>query len=482
MPIATIIIPCGERHIPLLPRAIQSARAQTIPVDVLWHIDREKRGPGWVRDLLARQAQSPFVIMLDADDYLRQDFVEKTLQRWYECPPATYIYTDWHTPQKGDMRATSCYGFAGPANESQFHLPATLFPTRLYHAIGGHDHNLWMAEDTDFFLKANVMGIGSSVVREPLFYYTDDGYRSKEGFKDPRWQALAQSVFDRYRGRLSMACCGKPANKSILPKGTRQEGDILVRPLWNARMKTLGRVTRRDYGTIGRATPVWIDPRDFNEREYEKMVDVAAIAPSVEEVKAATATNPNDPVAVLEAQIRKAGVRIWGAEPIKHGFDIQQTPSELAPFLAECQARGVKRVLEIGTGESAGLARFMVEVLGWEVVSVDPAVPSVKPAGSWTHIQATSDEYEAPQDTFDMVFIDGDHSYEQAKRDWERFKNAAPIVGFHDIALDGWWAEGSAKVWAEVSRTQGGKLRKGFAERIEPMSKQGLGWYIDERA
>jgi hypothetical protein len=81
-----------------------------------------------------------------------------------------------------------------------------------------------------------------------------------------------------------------------------------------------------------------------------------------------------------------------------------------------------------------------------------------------------------------MVFIDGDHSYEQAKRDWERFKNAAPIVGFHDIALDGWWAEGSAKVWAEVSRTQGGKLRKGFAERIEPMSKQGLGWYIDERA
>lgn len=478
MALATVIIPCGPRHIHLLPRAIESARAQTVPTEVLWFIDTEKRGPGYGRDLLAAQVKTPFTVMLDADDYLHPAFVEKTFAAWLQNPPHTYIYTDWETPNQGHKRAVSCYGLTRKEGESLFHLPPTLFPTRLYHAIGGHDHSLWMAEDTDFFLKANASGIRSDVVREPLFFYTDEGYRSKEGFKDPRWNELAQSVYKRYQGRLSMACCGKPGVRQVEIRG-RQEGDILVRPLWNARMHTTGRVTGRKYGSIGRALRVWLDPRDFNEREYERILDPAPLAPTADEIKAALAIDGGDRVAQLEAAIRKAGVRIWGDTPVKVGFDMQQTPREAAVFLAKCEELGVKTVLEIGTGESAGFARFMTEVLGWSVTSVDPETPKVTPAGNWQHIKMTSDEYE-PTDLFDMVFIDGDHGLEQSHKDWDKYKDAGRIIGFHDIALDGWWADGCALVWKEISRTPKGNLRKGFGEHIEKLGKQGLGWFIHD--
>lgn len=38
---------------------------------------------------------------------------------------------------------------------------------------------------------------------------------------------------------------------------------------------------------------------------------------------------------------------------------------------------------------------------------------------------------------FDVVFIDGDHSYDQVKRDWENYGPLArKFVAFHDILLD----------------------------------------------
>ncbi len=279
-----------------------------------------------------------------------------------------------------------------------------------------------------------------------------------------------------------MACCTKKTTQDI-SANRQQLNDVFVRPTWGARQRYIGKATGRDYGVIGRATPVWVHPDDYQASlrtslKFELLPDYQTLAPSHDAIAESLAVDPSDPVAVLEAQIRKAGVRASFKPVIKHGFDIQQNPHELAGFLALAQKRGVKHVLEIGTGESAGLARFMTEVLGWSVVSVDIHPPSVTPkSDKWTFIQGDSKTVEIPHGHFDMVFIDGDHSFEGLKSDWERFSSLAPLVGIHDISEEGNYKDSVTKFWREIAHTKTGRLRSGFDEYIVEYSGMGIGVY-----
>lgn len=288
-----------------------------------------------------------------------------------------------------------------------------------------------------------------------------------------------------------MACCGDIPKSKNDGLGEHREGDILARPKWHAVQKTHGRVTSRLYGKINRKHSVWIDPRDFYANEWERVEDWAAASPSLEEIHAIlSAPSAADPGYTMALAVAKAGVRVWSDPPIRAGLDMQQVPGEAGPFLAAMQAAGVKTVLEIGTGESGGFARFMVEVLGWNVVSVDINTPTPNGGAAWpdgwTFIQGDTtkiplSEIPLPDgDVFDLVFIDGDHSYDGVKNDYERFGQLGRIVGFHDVAPDSWFKEG-VQYWREISRDESGNLRDGWHEIILPQSRAGIGWIDDDK-
>jgi hypothetical protein len=209
---------------------------------------------------------------------------------------------------------------------------------------------------------------------------------------------------------------------------------------------------------------------------------VVALSPTRAEIDAALTT---------AQKVERAGVRDWGTGE-RPGLDMQQNPQEIAALLDFCLNEGVQTVLEIGTGENGGLARYMAGELGWHVTSVDVRVPETyQPrdgampfagGGSWRVIEADSTDIDAVNanilealgladqflanealPAFDLVFIDGNP--------------LGRIVAFHDISPEGYWKEAAA-YWREIAYTAKGNLRKGYHEAIVPEAKTGLGWYV----
>lgn len=160
--------------------------------------------------------------------------------------------------------------------------------------------------------------------------------------------------------------------------------------------------------------------------------------------------------------------------PTGQGYGIEHNPHELATFL--CALPDIHTVLEIGTGYRAGLSRFMTEHLGWEVTTVDIHRPQTPATKAKQVIGRSEDVVGKVYGKYDLVIIDGDHTYDAVKLDANLYSNMGKIVMFHDIAglRD---CEGSARHWKETSRGKNGKLIKGHHEVIaDGEQAAGIGW------
>jgi hypothetical protein len=69
---------------------------------------------------------------------------------------------------------------------------------------------------------------------------------------------------------------------------------------------------------------------------------------------------------------------------------------------------------------------------------------------------------------FDFGFIDGDHSYEGVKADWENYGHMCKIVGFHDIAGQ---VDGCVRFWKELKAS----VKYRIDEFLSPNTSMGIG-------
>jgi glycosyltransferase involved in cell wall biosynthesis len=206
--LVTIVIPSSPRHAEQwLYRALVSAYAQTVPCTVKYLIDVDRKYAAWARNRIVDTVTTPFLVFLDADDWLNPRYVEETLQAW---EPGSYVYTDMFMQRDGKsvpVPAITCYGFAAKQGEARFHHTTTLFPTEIYRKLGGMDETLFGGEDTDFYLKANAHGVKSIALRRPLMGYTPDGHYSNEAQSSPQWMNTLNTIFARWAQRLNPRLC-----------------------------------------------------------------------------------------------------------------------------------------------------------------------------------------------------------------------------------------------------------------------------------
>jgi hypothetical protein len=146
------------------------------------------------------------------------------------------------------------------------------------------------------------------------------------------------------------------------------------------------------------------------------------------------------------------------------GLRLWQLPDQFAPYLIEAGRHGVRRYLEIGIRHGGSFA-VTVEYLSRvgeleEAVAVDidpvPALlpypveqPSVRLLQADTMTDRFADWVRGRPD-FDLAFIDGLHSYEGCRHDFETLRPHARMLALHDI--DNHIEPEVGRVWTDIRR------------------------------
>ena len=266
----TVVIPIGPGHDDLSYHAIDSVETQTIKaaLAVVW--DQRGKGAGWARNQGLEQVRTPYVLFLDADDWLEPNAIEL-----FEAAiePDRYVYSDWFQDGKVKQAAACAFCITEEHGLQRAHVITALLPTEWAREIGGFDEDFPVMEDTDFWVKLRYVGKREGKrIATPLMHYGLEGWRSKfaveraengEPFFTELCLNLRKEILARYKDEQesTMSCCGQPGEVSDAPMNAKIQGDMLVRVLGGGNRRFMGLSTGRMYRG-GNGLKLWIAPSD----------------------------------------------------------------------------------------------------------------------------------------------------------------------------------------------------------------------------
>ncbi|OPY74914.1 MAG: hypothetical protein A4E65_03691 [Syntrophorhabdus sp. PtaU1.Bin153] len=185
------------------------------------------------------------------------------------------------------------------------------------------------------------------------------------------------------------------------------------------------------------------------------------------------------------------GPPVFGADEVwkNHSQDmagIYQTPAQMAKALVYLSAFEINSYAEIGVFQGGNflfvseyLRRFNPEIV---CVAIDPTNylnPEVKEYignNAWMTFKATTSE-GVKGGRFDLVFIDGDHSAEWVRRDWDNLGQYAKICMIHDIQETS--CPAVTAFWGGMDRV--GKTVIECLDHSSPVPLQGIGIIHDQK-
>lgn len=272
-PAVSVVIPVGPGHKSQVSNALDSLEAQSFrkweaivvddtgDPDEKWSFDGVsnalaaypyvkliatpgKKGAGYARNRGAEIARAPFLLFIDADDWLYPEYLAKVFQQWEQTEGI--IYTDYvgkaTIPKMSDLdkldpdlrkavyhweNGIAVIGYKGapfdcpravrqpesytdPDKNYLWCLITALVPRAWHDEIGGFDESMVSWEDWDYWIRMARAGKCFTKVPEELVVYRFySGTRRDSGLQ--HYKNLLQYLKRKYEGAKSMPCksCGQ---------------------------------------------------------------------------------------------------------------------------------------------------------------------------------------------------------------------------------------------------------------------------------
>ena len=248
MDMITVITPIAPYHVAVANEARQSVESQTVPAKWLAIVDNNERGPAWARNQGVKQATTPYIFFLDADDILEPDALLHAAERHERN---TYTYGDWIHHEKGIQVMPDCYRW-----NTKSHVISVLMHRNIYYDIGGFNEQIDF-EDTEFFLRAMKRGICGVRSPHPFIQYRPIGQRSLEAKENRDKNQYFSRLREEYRG---MSCCGDAEPAGVVNE--QQSGDVLVEASWTGNKATKSSIDGRQYPRAGWGSMLYVSAHD----------------------------------------------------------------------------------------------------------------------------------------------------------------------------------------------------------------------------